>query len=63
MAYSEAKFKSSVDKASPYFKPFLIRNISDKCVSTQTMINVSIEIFLLDLTVSWGYQTEGVSCK
>jgi hypothetical protein len=31
MAYSKAKLKSRNDKAYPYFRPFWIGNLSDKC--------------------------------
>ena len=34
MAYSKAKLKSNDDKASPCSKPFLIGNMSDKCLPT-----------------------------
>jgi len=34
MAYSKAKLKSNGNKASPCFKPFLIGNMSDKCLLT-----------------------------
>jgi len=30
MAYSKAKLKSNSGKASPFFEPFLIGNMSDK---------------------------------
>jgi len=40
MAYSKAKLKSSVDKASPGFKPFPIGNMSDKCLPTWTLLKV-----------------------
>jgi hypothetical protein len=30
MAYSKAKLKSNGDRASPYFRPFSIGNVSDK---------------------------------
>ena len=30
MAYAKAKLKSSGDKASPYFKLFLVGNVSDE---------------------------------
>ena len=38
MAYSKAKLKSSGVNASPCFKPFLIRNTSDKCLPTRTLL-------------------------
>jgi len=30
MAYSKTKLKDNADRAFPYFKPFLIGNMSDK---------------------------------
>jgi hypothetical protein len=41
MAYSKAKLKSSGDTASPYFKPFLIGNLSGKFLPTRTLLYVS----------------------
>ena len=41
MAYSRAKLKSNGYKASPSFKAFLIRNLSDKCLSTRTLLQVT----------------------
>jgi hypothetical protein len=32
MAYSKAKLKSSGDRASPYFRPFWIGKLSEKCL-------------------------------
>jgi hypothetical protein len=32
MAYSKADMKRNGDKASPFFKPFWIENIKDKCL-------------------------------
>jgi hypothetical protein len=46
--------KSSGDKAFPCFKPFLVGNMSDKCLPTWTFIDT----FLLALPVSWGYQNQ-----
>ena len=37
MTYSKAKFKFAGDKASPYFRPFLIGNTSGKFVPTRTL--------------------------
>jgi len=33
--------KSNGDKASPCFKPFLIGNMSDKCLPSWTLLEVS----------------------
>jgi len=42
MVYSQAQLKSSGDKASLFFKPFLIKKTpSDKCLPTQTQLYVS----------------------
>ena len=40
MAYSKAKLKSNGDKTS-YFIPFLIGKLSEKCLPTWTLIQVS----------------------
>jgi hypothetical protein len=37
MAYSKAKLKSDGNKASPCFNPFLIGDISDRCLPTRTL--------------------------
>jgi hypothetical protein len=52
------KLKSNGDKASPYFKPFLIGNTADKCLPTRTLLQDSFRHFLLALLVSWGYQNQ-----
>jgi hypothetical protein len=56
MAYSKAKLKSSDDKASPSFKPFLIGNISKFCISIYYyrfyLNNLLTEVIL------YGYQTQ-----
>jgi hypothetical protein len=36
--YSKAKLKSNGDKASPCVKPFLIGNMSDKCLPNRTLL-------------------------
>jgi hypothetical protein len=41
MAYSKAKLKSSGDRASPCFRPFWIRKLSDKCLHTLTLLYIS----------------------
>jgi hypothetical protein len=41
MAYSKAKFKSSGDRESPFFEPFLIGNLPDRFFPTQTLLLVS----------------------
>jgi len=57
MAYSKAKFKSSCDTASPCFRPFLIRNMSDKNFLLGLCYMFHSDTFLLVLPVSRGYQT------
>jgi hypothetical protein len=54
MAYSEAKLKSSDDKASPCFRPFFIENLSDKCLPIWTLICVSFKHILISLTGFMG---------
>jgi len=41
MAYCKAQLKSNGDKVSHCFKPFLIGIMSDKCLLTQTLLQVS----------------------
>jgi len=36
MAYSKAESKNNGDKTSPLFNPFLMGNLSDKCLPMQT---------------------------
>jgi hypothetical protein len=43
MAYSAAKLKSSGDRESPYFRPFCIGNLSDKCLPIRTLLYVSFK--------------------
>jgi hypothetical protein len=50
MEYSEATLKSSGDKASPYFRPFWIGNVSNKCSSIRTLLHVSFKHTLFSLT-------------
>jgi hypothetical protein len=50
MAYSKAKLKSNGDRASLGFKPFLIGNISDKFLPTQTLLYVSVRHIFISLT-------------
>jgi hypothetical protein len=54
MAYSKAKLKSGGDKASPYFKPFGIGKLSDKCLPIQTLLYVSFKHILMSLTNFMG---------
>jgi hypothetical protein len=49
-AYSKAEMKSSDDKASPYFKPLWIGNISDKRLLMRTLLYVSFKYILITLT-------------
>jgi hypothetical protein len=50
MAYSKAKLKSNVDRASPCFKPFLIRNLSDKFLPIRTLLYVSFRHIFINLS-------------
>src|SRR5215813_8574086 len=54
MAYSKAKLKSNGDRASPSFKPFLIRNVSDKFLPTRTLLYVSVRHIFISLTSFLG---------
>ena len=54
MAYSRAKPKSNDNKASPCFKPFLIGNMSDKCLLTRTLVKVLLRHIFISLTSSKG---------
>ena len=56
MTYSKAKLKNNSDRASPFFKPFLIWNMSDKFLPTRTLLYVYT--LLLALPFSIGYQTQ-----
>jgi hypothetical protein len=47
MAYSKAKLKSSGDKASLYFIPVWIGNLSDKCLPIRTLMYVSFKHILI----------------
>ena len=47
MAYSKAKLKSSGDRASPCFKPFLIGNLSDTFLPTRTLLYVSVRLIFI----------------
>jgi hypothetical protein len=38
MAYTKTKLKSSGDKGFPYFRPFLIGKLSEKCLLIQTSL-------------------------
>jgi hypothetical protein len=50
MAYSKAKLKSNIDRESPFFKPFLIGNISDKFLPTRTLLYVPVRHIFISLT-------------
>jgi hypothetical protein len=56
MVYSQAKLKSSGDKASPCFKPFWIEKLSDKCLLIRTLLYVSSKHILSSLTNFMGMQ-------
>ena len=49
MVHFRAKFKSYVDKASPYFRPFLIENLPDKCLLTRIL---HIQLCFMTLSMS-----------
>jgi hypothetical protein len=48
MAYCKAQLKNNGDKAFPYFKPFLIGNMSDKFAYPDSSVGF-IQTFLLAL--------------
>ena len=54
MAYSKAKMKSNSNKTSPCFKPFLIGNMSDKFLPTQTLLYVSVRHIFINPTSFLG---------
>jgi hypothetical protein len=54
MAYSKAKLKSSGDKVSPYFRPFWIGRLSNKCLPIWTLKYVSFKHILISLTNFMG---------
>jgi hypothetical protein len=54
MPYSKGKLKRSGDRASPCFRPFWIRKLSDKCLHIQTLLYVSFKHILINLTSFMG---------
>jgi len=50
IVHSEAKMKSSGDKASPCFRPFLVGNGSDTFLPIRTSLYVSFKYILISLT-------------
>jgi hypothetical protein len=54
MAYIKATLKSSGDKSSPYFRPFWIVKIPDKCLPIRTLLYVSFKHILIKLTSFMG---------
>jgi len=54
MAYSKAKLKGNDDRASPCLKPFPTGNMSDKCLSTQTLLYVSVRHIFISLASFMG---------
>ena len=54
MAYTEAQLKSSGDRASPYFKTFLIGNMSDNLLPTENLLYVSVRHTFISLTSFMG---------
>jgi hypothetical protein len=54
MAFSKSKLKSNGDRASPCFKPFLIRNVSDKFLPARSLLFVAVRHIFISLTSSMG---------
>jgi hypothetical protein len=54
MAYSKVKLKSSGDRASPCFRPFWIRKLSDKCLPIRTLLYVLFKHILINLASFMG---------
>jgi hypothetical protein len=54
MAYSKVKVKRNGDRASPCFKPFLIGNVSDRCLPTRTLLYVSLRHIFINFTSFMG---------
>jgi hypothetical protein len=54
IAYSKAKLKSNGNIASSCFKPFLIRNMSDKFLPSQTLLYISVRHIFISLTSFMG---------
>ena len=54
MMYPKAKLKSNSNRASPFFKPFLTGNMSDKFLPTQTLLHVSVRNIFIRLTSFMG---------
>jgi hypothetical protein len=48
------KFKSNDDKASPCFRPFCVRNVSDKYLPIRTLLQVSFKHILISLNIFIG---------
>ena len=51
MEYSKAKSKSVRDKTYPCFKPFLLGNMTDKCLPTRALLRFHSDTFFLALLV------------
>ena len=54
VAYSKAKLKSSGNRASPCFKPFLLGNLSDTFSPIRTLLYISVRLILINLTSFLG---------
>jgi len=52
MACCKEELKNSGDSASPYFKPFLIGNMSDKFLSTQTLLYEYVSVTHIFISLS-----------
>jgi hypothetical protein len=62
MAYSEAKLKSSGDRASPCFGPNLIEKISDKYLPIKILLHVLFKNILISLNSFMGTSDSGEYC-
>jgi hypothetical protein len=59
MSYSNAKLKSSGDRASPCFRPFLIGNAPDKCLPMRISLKVSFsETLVYTYESTWRHNPE-----
>jgi hypothetical protein len=56
LGFLDRELKSCGYEASPCFRPFLIRKLSDKCLPIQTLPYVSFKHILINLTSFTGTQ-------
>jgi len=54
MVYSKPKLNSNGDRASLCFKLFLMGNVSDKFLPTQTLLYISVRHIFISLTIFMG---------